>query len=157
DVRSLQSYAYARSRVGDTPELLMAEANLRMRFYDAGSAERLLRNAHIKAPERADVAAALGRCLGEQSRFDESLPLFQMAVSAEPTSVAHRRDFGEALLRAGESGEARRVLEAALALDRQDQITLACLALAYRELGDSRYDALVDHARFVREYEIAPP
>jgi tetratricopeptide (TPR) repeat protein len=157
DVRSLESYAYARKRVGDTPDLLLAEAGLRMRFFDLTGAEMLLRNAHNQVPQRADVSAALGNCFAQQSRYDQSFPLFQEAVAAEPAVVAHRRDFGEALLRAGEDAEARRVLEEALALDRHDQITLAYLTLAYRQLGDSRYDALVDHARFVREYDIEPP
>ena len=157
DVRSLESYAYARRRVGDTPDLLLAEAELRMRFFDVGGAEMLLRNAHNQAPERADIAAALGRCLAQQARFDASFPLFESAIALDSTGVAHRRDFGEALLRAGEDVEARRVLEEALAIDREDQITLAYLTLAYRQLGDSRYETLADHDRFVREYEIAPP
>ncbi|HXC53924.1 MAG TPA: tetratricopeptide repeat protein [Rhizomicrobium sp.] len=156
DVRSLQSYAYARGKIGDTPDLLLAEANLRMRFTDSIEAEALLRLARNKAPERADIANALGRALVLQTRLDESFPLFQEAIAAEPGSVRHRQDFGEALLKRGESGEALRVLDEALALAPHDQITLAYLALAARERGDSRYDALIDPS-FVREYEIAPP
>jgi uncharacterized protein (TIGR02466 family) len=83
--------------------------------------------------------------------------MFLKAVAADPGAVDHRRDFGEALLRGGQTVEARRVLAEALALSPFDQITLAYLTLAYRELGDSQYEALVDHDRFVREYDITPP
>ena len=157
EVRSLQSYTYARKKVGDTPDLLLAEADMRMRFFDSQESEMLLRRAHNMAPERGDIANALGRALALQSRFDECFPLFLSAIAAEPDAVRHRRDLGEALLRDDQAGEARRVLSEALARDPFDQISLGFLSLAYRELGDSAYDTLVDHDRFVREYELAPP
>ncbi len=157
DVRSMQSFAYARSKAGNTPDLLLAEANQRMRLFDSIEAEKLLRVAHNKAPERGDIADALGRALVMQSRLDESFPVFQEALAADPNSVRHRQDFAEALLKGGEHAEALRILEDALARNPYDQITLAYLALAYREAGDSRYDQLVNLDRYVREYEIAPP
>jgi tetratricopeptide (TPR) repeat protein len=157
--RSLISFQLAREKTGETPDLLLAEANLRLRFTDevAEPAEGLLRRARQMAPERADVANALARALAQKHRFDEAFPLFQAAVAAAPASVRHRQDFAEALLGVREFAEARRVLEEALARDPHDQITLGGLSLAWRALGDSRYDTLVNHDRFVREYEIAPP
>ena len=157
--KSLSSFDVARSKTGDTPDLLLAEANLRLRFSDDVSigAEEMLRRARDMAPERADIANALARALVLQGRFDQSFPLFQDAIKADPGLVKHRQDYGEALLSRGEFGEARTVLQEALALDPQDQITLAGLTLAYRELGDGRYDSLVNLDRFVRVYEIEPP
>jgi len=157
--KSLSGFEFARARTGDTPDILLAEANLRLRFSDEISigAEEMLRRARDMAPERADIANALARALVLQGRFDQSFPLFQDAIKADPGSVKLRQDFGEALLGRGEFGEARSVLEGALALDPYDQITLAGLTLAYRELGDSRYDTLVNVDRFVRVYEIEPP
>ena len=157
DVRSMQSFAYARGKVGDTPDLLLAEANVRMRLFDSVEAESLLRVAHNRAPERADVANALGRALVMQSRLDESFPVFQKALAADPDSVRHRQDYAEALLKGSENTEAARILDEALSRNPHDQITLAYLALAWRENGDSRYDQLVNLDRYVREYEIAPP
>jgi uncharacterized protein (TIGR02466 family) len=157
EMSSLKSYEFARGKLGDTPDLLLAEADMRLRFLDPFGAETLLRNAANQAPERADVAAALGRSLVAQKRWSESFAHFQRAVAAEPGAVRHRRDFGEALLRSGETGDARAMLREALALAPNDQITLGYLTLALRELGDSDYATLVDHDRFVREFEIAPP
>lgn len=157
--KSLSGFEYARSKTGETPDLLLAEANLRLRFSDdiSISAEAMLRRARDMAPDRADIANALARALVLQGRLEQSFPVFQDAIKAEPGVVRHRQDFGEALLSHGEFTEARSVFQDALALDPHDQITLAGLTLAYRELGDSRYAELVDVDRFVRVFEIAPP
>jgi len=157
--KSLSSFDHARRRAGETPDLLLAEANLRLRFSDDVSigAEDMLRRAREMAPERADIANALARAMVLQGRFDQSFPLFQDAIKSEPAVVKHRQDYAEALLNRHEFGEARKVFEEALALDPYDQITLGGLTLAYRELGDSRYGDLVDFDRFVRAYEIEPP
>lgn len=156
DMRSLASYEYARAKLGDKPDLLLAEADMHMRFFDSFGAEKLLRIAANTAPERADIANALGRSLVGQSRFSESFAHFHKAIATEPNTVRHHRDLGEALLKAGETNDARRVLRDALALGPQDQITLAYLSVALRELGDSDYERLVDH-RYVREFEVEPP
>jgi tetratricopeptide (TPR) repeat protein len=156
-MQSLSSYEYARSKVGDTPDLLHAEAEMRMRFSDYSGAEMLLRDAVNKAPDRGDIANALGRAYAEQSRFSESFPHFLKAVEIAPGEVRNHRDFAEALLKAGETNGARSKLREALALDPYDQITLAHLTTTLRELGDSDYDLLVDHSKYVREFEIAPP
>ncbi|MBL6937923.1 MAG: tetratricopeptide repeat protein [Alphaproteobacteria bacterium] len=155
-MNSLESYAYARSKLGDTPDLLLAEGEMRLRFTDTVGAERLLLDAANRAPERADIAAALGRLLTAQGRLHESLPHFQTAIAAAPDEIRYRREMAEALLRADEAAEARAVLREALTRDPHDQIALAYLSTALRELGDSDYDRLVD-ARFVREFEIATP
>ena len=157
DVREAQTYAFARKRVGDKPDLLLSEAELRIRFKDAAVAESLLRRASEMAPERGDIANALGRSLALQSRFDESLPLFRRAIEVEPGAVRHRQELGVALLNHGQARDSIPVLEEALALAPHEQVSLAYLALALRESGDSRYDALVQLDRFVRTYDIAPP
>src|SRR6185437_4723351 len=133
--KSLSGFEYARSKTG----------------------EAMLRRARDMAPARADIANALARALVLQGRLEQSFPVFQDAIKAEPGVVRHHQDFGEALLSHGEFTEARSVFQDALALDPHDQITLAGLTLAYRELGDSRYGELVDVDRFVRVFEIAPP
>jgi tetratricopeptide (TPR) repeat protein len=156
-LKSLASYEYARGRLGDTPDLLLAEAEMRMRFFDFAESERLLRAAANKAPERADIANALGSALTKQGRYDESFEHFRKAIAAAPAEVRYRREFGEALLRAGEARDARDVLREALALSPHDQISLAYHSTALRELDDSEYERLVDHDRLVREFVIAPP
>jgi len=155
DVRDLKSYSTARKRVGDTPDLLLAEAELRMRFNDAPAAEALLRRA--QSDGRADIADALGRALGLQARFGESVAFFQKAIESEPDVVRHRQELGVALLHDHQSADARRVLLEAYALAPFDQATLGYLTMAYRELGDSAFGTLVDIDKYVREYELPVP
>jgi len=157
DIRDAASYVFARKRVGDKPDLLLSEAELHMRFRNAAAAETLLRRAGELAPERADIANALGRSLVLQSRFEESLGCYRHAIAAEPAAVRHRQELGVALLKQARPREAVPVLEEALALAPNEQVTLAYLVLALRETGDSRYNALVELERFVKSYELAPP
>ena len=157
EVRDAATYGFARKRAGDKPDLLLSEAELHLRFNDALAAERLLRRAREVAPERGDIANALGRSLVQQSRFDEAFQSYRRAMEVEPGAVHHRQEFGVALLKHAQAREAVTVLEEALALAPNEQVTLAYLALALRETGDSRYDDLVRLERFVRRYEIAPP
>jgi len=157
DVRDAATYAFARKRVGERADLLLSEAELRMRFKDAAAAESLLRRALEQAPERADLANALGRALVLQEKFEESLPFYGRAIDAEPGAIHHRQELGVALLKHGQPREAVTTLEQALSLAPREQITLGYLALALREMGDSRYDTLVQHDRFVRTFEIASP
>ena len=157
DIRDAASYAFARKRVGDKPDLLLSEAELHLRFKDAAAAETLLRRAGEVAPERADIANALGRSLVLQSRFEESLPFYRQAMAAEPAAVRHRQELAVALLKYARPREAIYILEQALALAPNEQVTLAYLTLALREVGDSRYDSLVELERFVKTYELAPP
>lgn len=157
DVRDAATYAFARKRVGERADLLLSEAELRMRFKDAAAAESLLRRGLEQAPERSDIANALGRALVLQDKFEESLPFYRRAIDIEPNAVRHRQELGMALLKFGQPREAVTGLEHALSLAPHEQITLGYLALALRELGDSRYDALLQFERFVRAFEIAPP
>jgi tetratricopeptide (TPR) repeat protein len=157
--RSLITFHLAREKVGETPDLLLGEADMRLRFSDATSepAEGLLRRARDIAPERADIANALGRALLQKQRYDEAFLLLQSAIDAEPGRGAWRHDLVGGLFAQRRFAAARDAADAALARDPHDQIALGYLTLAWRELGDSRYHTLVNHDRFVREYDVAPP
>ena len=157
DVRDGATYAFARKRVGERPDLLLSEAELRMRFKDAATAESLLRRALDLAPERADIANALGRSLVLQDRFEESLPFYRRAIEVEPATVRHGQELGVALLKSHQPREAVQIFEQVLKMAPHEQITLGYLALALREMADSRYGDLIQLERFVRTIEIAPP
>ena len=95
DVRQLGSHAFARARIGETPELLLAEAELLLRFRDAGEAARaeaLL----ARAGDGAHIASARGRALLLQNRFAEAAAQFDRAIAAEPASIGHRQDLAMA-------------------------------------------------------------
>lgn len=154
---NLTSYPAARARVGDTPDLLLAEANQRLRHEQAAEAEKLLHKAFGAAPERIDIANALARAMIMQKKFEQGIALLDQAVQANPLAVYNHRDMAIALLRNGEPERARRMLKQALAVLPFDQLSLAFLTLADREIGDSEMDTLVDDKRLIGVYDIAPP
>jgi tetratricopeptide (TPR) repeat protein len=153
----LKSFAYVREKRGPDPELLQLEAAFHLRGEKHAQAEALLREARTMAPGRGDVAGLLARALAGQGRFEESYPLFVEALNTEPRAMIHRIEFGFALLRDHQAGQALTVFEQALRVSPFDQLILAGLGLAYRELGDNRYHALMDFSRYVRVYELKPP
>lgn len=153
----LRSFDYARSRLGDNPDLMYLEAAFRVRREDYASAEQLLRRARELAPERGDIAGMLARALAGQGKHEESYPFFSLAINAEPGSTRHHPDFGYTLLRDSQADEALRVFEHGRAIAPNDQLILSGLALAYRAAGDSRYFELMDFSKYVRVYELSAP
>ncbi len=154
---NLKSYALARARAGETPDLLLAEADQRLRHEEGAVAERLLCQAHEAAPERLDITNALARALTMQGHFGDSIALLENATKIAPNAIYNHRDLAIAFLQDGQPAQARRVLEEALALAPFDQLILAFLTLAYRELGDSNLDRLIDVDKYVRVYDLPPP
>ncbi len=154
---NFQSYARARARIGDKPDLLLAEAEQRLLQGQAPISEDLLRRAYRIEPTRIDVASVLARSLTMQRKFEESIALFQTAMTAEPGTVRHRHGLVEALLQAGRPAEAASLIEQSLELAPYDQMFLAYQVLAYRELGDSRLDTLADLNKFIGVYDLPPP
>ena len=154
DVRELGSHAFARARLGDTPELLLAEAELRLRFRNAGEAakaEALL----ASAGDGAQIASARGRALMLQHRFAQAAEKFRDAMAAEPASIGHRQNLAMTLLRDRDAAAARRVLDEAFVLAAEDQLTLGLLNLTARALGDGTWLSRMAPDDWVRE--IAPP
>jgi tetratricopeptide (TPR) repeat protein len=92
-----------------------------------------------------------------QGRYEESVKLLEGLVKSDPNAVYNHRDAAIALLRMGEPREAVRYLEEAHDRAPSDQLILAHLALALREMGDSRFDGLVDLEKFIGVYELEPP
>ena len=154
DVRALQSYAFGRSQAGDTPELLLAEAELMLRLNDGAAAERLLR---LAPQDRGDIAGALGRALALESHFEEAVETLRCAVRAEPMAVANYHALAVTLLRAGAAAQAQDILLQALALNPHHQATLGYLTLVYRQLGSGEFSRLFDPAILVREYHLPVP
>jgi len=154
DVRQLGSHAFARARIGETPEFLLAEAELLLRFRDAdeaAKAEALL----ARAGEGARIASARGRALMLQNRFSEAAVQFDRAITAEPASIGHRQDLAITLLRDGDAAATRRVLGEAFAMGTENQLTLGLLTLAARALGDETWLGRMAVEDWVQE--IVPP
>lgn len=157
DVLEAQSYAFARSQVGDAPELMLAEADLLLRFNQTEHARVLLMRARQKFGDNAALANAMGRALDLESRLEEAQDAFHRAIELDPRDIGHRRELAAVLLRAGKPDAAKQALQLALAQDPHDQASLAYLTLAYRHSGDSRLADLFAPEKFVREYHLKVP
>lgn len=157
DVVEAQSYAFARSQVGDAPELMLAEADLMLRFNRTEHARILLVRARQKFGDSAQLANAMGRALELESRLEEAQEEFHRAIEMAPQDVSHHQELGAVLLRAGKYDAAKDVLHRATGLAPHDQATLAYLTLAYRHSGDSRLAELFAPEKFVREYHVKVP
>ncbi len=157
DVLASQSYAFARSQVGDAPELLLAEADLLLHFNQGEHARLLLTQSRAKFGDSAALANAMGRALDSEAKLEEAAEEFHRAVELEPSQVAHRRELAAVLLRAGRHDEAKDALARALAIAPHDQASLAYLTLAYRQTGDSRLADIFQPEKFVREYHLKVP
>jgi tetratricopeptide (TPR) repeat protein len=153
----LSSFAIARSRGIETPDLLLAEADERLRLQQGLEAERLLRRATELAPDRADLRNGLARALAAQKRYAESIDALRIAVDLEPLSVDHRRDLAIVLLQDHQPAVAREILKSALIDAPADQLLLAHLALAHRELGDSETKQHFDLEQLVGVFDLEPP
>lgn len=81
----------------------------------------------------------------------------QRAHAADPNDRAILTAWGGALLANGRGREAAGVADRLLALDAHDGHAIALRATAWRLLGDQRYRALYDYARFVRPATIDTP
>src|SRR5262249_1175538 len=83
----LKSYARAREKVGGQPDLLLAEAERRLRLDEAPIAEKLLYQAKSIAPERADIENAFGRSLVKQGRLAEGIDHLKAALDRDPSAA----------------------------------------------------------------------
>lgn len=153
----LRSFDFARERIGDDLDLMRLEGSFRLRREDWTGAEALARRALRIAPQRGDLIGLLARAMAGQGYFDASYPVFVEAIKAEPNVMLHRQEFGFTLLRGGHPGEALRIFQQVLAVAPHDPLALAGIAQAFRETGDPRYARLVDHAKYVKIYDVKAP
>lgn len=151
------TFAVARRRIGANPDLLLTEAQVRLRGGDLDIAQQLLCDAAAAAPERGDIPAFLGTVLVERSQFADAARYFERAIALDPVSPLLRQQFGFALLQAGDITQARRQFELALQRHPFEQQALAGLTLALRAQGDERYRQLADFDQLVRIYQIGVP
>jgi tetratricopeptide (TPR) repeat protein len=155
DVWALGTHAFARAKLGDRPDLLLSEAELRLRFRDGAAAEALLERAQVET--RADIAHARGRALVLQGRFADAAAQFSRAIAAEPSAVSHRHELAVALLKDGRPDAARVVLIETEALTPHDQMTLGTRLLAARLLDDADFLHRFEVDDWAREIEVPVP
>ncbi len=99
---------------------------------------------------QADVLQRLGR-------LEEAAPLFERAHPVMRGDVDFLNAHARHLLSRGAPDAAAACAEEAIALHPQDQEAWACLATAWRMLGDEREHWLCDYAKLIAFIEVEPP
>ena len=99
-----------------------------------------LANAEARAAHNEAIRIATDESIVDQiARLNEALPLFQLAVEKDPTSVTFLNDLGVTLLRVGKLDECKEVLERAQAMDPTNKEVV------------SNFEALGQHMRHREE------
>lgn len=110
-----------------------------------------------ETPGDAGVALAASQSALATPDVQTALRLAHEAVLAAPSSPAAWIGYATACLAAGRTDRAETAAAQASALDASDQNAIALQAVAWRLMGDPRYDALYDYRAFVRSYWLAAP
>lgn len=142
---------------GDTA-LLAAKAAILQGTGDPRGAYRCL--ATVAAQAQAGPALLVRAGLAALE-FDPvtALSLAERALQRSPAASAPRHLLAAALLGIGEPRAALRHCEALLAYTPDDQYLIALQTIAWRLLGDERYEAFCDYPQLVRSQhlEVPPP
>ena len=102
-------------------------------------AESLLRKALAADPELVEASLRLGRVLTQLQRYDEALPHLRKAIASatDPAITYYAHLFmGDATQALGQSDEARRQYENAIAIFPDSQAARLALGFVLRSLGD---------------------
>jgi len=137
--------------------LRLVAASLLRNMDNAPRALELLEGGLARAPESAAFLTSLGVVLDDLDRPREALGYLRAATSRARNPATAMFNLASVLLRTGDAAEALAICDQLLASAPDDQKILAYRATALRLLGDPRYAALCDHARFVRAYRLVPP
>jgi predicted Zn-dependent protease len=153
-----RDYEKAVARYPDVLFLRLGCADLLRRADQRERAETLLREGLQRTPNDPQIQGALGVVLDELGRTAEALPLLTNAVAAMPQVAFMRGNLISALLRLSRSEDALRHIEPLRAAQPFNGDWIAYQGMAWRQLGDARYQALCDYEVMVRPYDLeAPP
>lgn len=138
-------------------QLRLVAADLLRAANAPAEALRMLEEGLRRAPGAAAFETSIGVLLGDLGRPREALAYLRSAVAKLPGSAQMLRNLLPASLAAGEPADALRIADALLAAAPDDQQLIAYRGAALRLLGDPAHESLVDYARLVRAYRLAPP
>ena len=116
-----------------------------------GEAEKILREGMARNPRDAALHHTLGLALTRQKKSAEALQEFRTATTLAPTNGRFAYVYGVALNSGGQSGEAIKVLTAALARQPYDRDILS--GLAYFNAQAGRRDVALGYVRKLRELD----
>ncbi len=136
--------------------LLAAKAAILQGAGDAHGAYMCLEGPTVRAQATPALLVRAGLAALE---FDPAIAqvLAERALQRSPTATAPRNLLAAALLGTGDARKALSHCEALLSGSPDDQYLVALQTIAWRLLGDARYDAYCDYARLVRPYVLQAP
>jgi tetratricopeptide (TPR) repeat protein len=157
DAAFLSSFDEASALYPEVGELPLHKAD----FLFVGGRYELARETFQRAayllPHLALPHDALGLIHTQFNEFDAAVREHRIALDLEPQNPQAWRNFAETLLRAGAAEEALHAAKQSLAIEPQNQNTIAIWGLALRLLSDPAEERINDCETLVRVYEITPP
>jgi cellulose synthase operon protein C len=161
-------YPEARTRIDSVlkanPDHLDARALLAAMAYvrgDKAAHEAEVARVLAVNPAFGEVYRVAGDLAARNYRFEEAVALTRRAIGLDPANVRASSDLGLHLMRTGDEGEARRVLDRAFKLFRFDRVTFNLLALLDKlekfevvQDGDLIFKFHPDEGKVLREYAI---
>lgn len=153
----LRSYDEAGRARPASPVPATAKGDQLLLLDRPAEATESYRRALRLAPGHIPAHIGLGRALAALGDIENAVREFETAQKTLPDDPDFDTAFAYALLRAGDTGKARKLAEHAIAMAPLHQAALAVLGLCYRAQNDAREDALNGYERFVQIFDLEPP
>lgn len=147
----------AVARDGRRIQFALALAQLLRGAGRLEQAEALLREALRVNGAAPGLQLELVAMLQEAHRVEEALAVIDDSPALMMGGHSALSCCVSVLLSGGRAAQALPFIEAVLARDPSDQLFLAYLASATRQLGDERYGLLYDYDNLVKVYDLSPP
>ncbi|HEY5336819.1 MAG TPA: tetratricopeptide repeat protein [Rhizomicrobium sp.] len=157
DAAFLRSYDDAMALFPEAGGLALAKGDFLFLTEKFEKAQEEFERASALLPTSALPHQTLGMVHARQGNFDKAIREHEIALGIDPESFHGWRNFSETLLRAGDAKKGLEAVERSLALEPDNQATLAIYGTALSMLDDLRGETLNDYANFVQEFTIEPP
>jgi tetratricopeptide (TPR) repeat protein len=157
DENFLRSYDDAALMYPEIGELPLRKGNLLYLKGEFEQARECFQRAVALVPDSVTPHDGLALVLARLNEFDSAIAEHQTGLRMEPENAHGWRNYAQTLLTAGDAKAALVAAERAVALEPENQITLAVWGLALRVLDDPREQRMNDTEDLVRVYEVGVP
>jgi len=157
DENFLRSYDEASAQFPQVGVLPLEKATFLLLKGDNEKAREEFERAATLLPDHVKSYDGLGLVCARMGAFDDAIRAHETALKMAPQDPTVWRNFAETLLRAGDPRKALDAAERSLALEPEQQGTLAMWGTALRLLDDPRNETLNDYENFVQVFEIEAP
>lgn len=157
DTAFLSSFDEASALYPEVGELPLHKADFLLVGGRYEQAREAFERAAYLLPQLALPHDALGVIHTQFKEFDAAMREHRIAVDLEPRNAPAWRNYAQTLLRAGAAEDALYAAKQSLAIEPQNQNTIAIWGLVLRQLSYPAEERINDCETLVRVYEIAPP